>query len=150
MRAAPAATVEIAARNSWIINWWMNWRRSPAILCRLAALQRLLSRRWTHEAAAEGCHPGAFTGDRYQRPVRRPMLRDGFFFGVFRRGARKTQHTRRNLHRASASCSISKSSFLAFGQRCLKQPGDALFPIVPPLLVSGLRDNDAKNPYYLP
>ncbi len=66
-----------------IINWWMNWCRSLAILCcrsRATAVSSI--RRWTAQVCGPGIRHLVFTGIATNVCVR-STLRDGFFLEYF-------------------------------------------------------------------
>ncbi len=86
MRKQPQLQGKLLAKGSGIINWWMNWCRSPAILCcrsRATAVSSI--RRWTAFCAAVEYAiwfspvslPTSASNRRYATA----------FSGVFRRGA---------------------------------------------------------------
>lgn len=86
MRKQPQLQGKLLAKGSWIINWWMNWCRSLAILCCLSRATAVSSiRRWTAFCAAAEYAiwfspvslPTSASNRRYATA----------FSGVFRRGA---------------------------------------------------------------
>lgn len=140
MRKQPQLLGKLLAKGPGIINWWMNWCRSLAILCcrsRATAVSSI--RRWTAFCAAVEYAiwfspvslPTSASNRRYAMA----------FFWSISAWCWKTQHTRRglNLHR-KPRCSISKP-FLA-GSATSKRSATRFLPR--PLLVSLKEFNDAK------
>lgn len=115
MRNQPQLQGKLLAKGSWIINWWMNWCRSLAILCcrsRATAVSSI--RRWTAFCAAVE-YAIWFSPVSLPTSASNRRYATAFFWSISA-WCWKTQHTRqgRNLHR-KPRCSISKPFWL--GQR---------------------------------
>lgn len=140
MRKQPQLQGNCWRKAPGIINWWMNWCRSLAILCcrsRATAVSSI--RRWTAFCAAVE-YAIWFSPVSLPTSASNRRYATAFFWSISA-WCWKTQHTRRgrNLHR-KLRCSISKP-FLA-GSATSKRSATRFLPR--PLLVSLKEFNDAK------
>ncbi len=138
MRKQPQLQGKLLAKGSGIINWWMNWCRSPAILCCRSRATAVFQYAAGQHFAQPWNTPSGFHRYRYQR-LRRIDATRRLFSGVFRRGAGRRNTVRAGI--CTESRVVQYRNLLA-GSATSKRSATRFLPR--PLLVSLKEFNDAK------